>query len=593
MKTKLPQNLKAVTTLLLVVLCLAVYYPALMNGFVWDDEVFLLRSTIYSGSDRITASLFQPFVIHAAYYRPFIALSFALIPASTDHAAIAHHAINLAMHIMIVCLTFLCTLEIFSRFHIEAAVDRKRVVAAAVAAVIVALHPLALEPMLWISGRFDLAVTLFCLCFVYVALHARMSTARTALLATIYFFAATSKESSAVFPFVMVLIHTLVWTFESEGGRWLNFMWRQRGAYCAIFFAGASYLVLRFYVMSMHPEAGSGLLTGAGSWKERALLASFSLLEYLRLVLAPWIATAPVHPYDFSGVGPLIRIALPLGMLLLVGALCAFLVKSRWRWPYPILIFVAMISPVLHLISFSGASSLTADRYALAPLALSLIVAVPLCVARFEKAALSRVFIGSLSFILILIFVSWIAVARVTTLMWRDDVSLWAYAYSRAPESDMAASNYVSALLKVGKLDEAEVVAKRIRESGRSSMGPLTNYALIRAVRGDFEAAYGMLEAVDVNKTKGLSAGDLATYYCAFAQIDKLKGDWKAVLRHSDDALRYDAQLVSCQLTKARALFALGSKADAIAILILIKPNASIASQNEIIELIEAWEKAD
>ena len=71
----------AIIALCLIAFCLAVFYPALSNEFVWDDTIFLVRSSAYSGANRIAASLLEPFALFGAYYRPLIALSFALIPA--------------------------------------------------------------------------------------------------------------------------------------------------------------------------------------------------------------------------------------------------------------------------------------------------------------------------------------------------------------------------------------------------------------------------------------------------------------------------------------------------------------------------------
>jgi protein O-mannosyl-transferase len=424
---------------------------------------------------------------------------------------------------------------------------------------------------------------------VYVELSGGTGNSKALLLCLIYFGAATSKESAAVFPFAMALIHTFMWTFERDSSRWIDYMWRNRAPYCAILVAGSAYIALRLYVMSQHPSAGSALLTSAGGWSQRALMAGFSLAEYAKLVFVPWITTAPVHPYDFTSLAASTLVFVPACVALLLSVLCFSAVKLRARWPYPVLIFVVMVSPVLHLINFSAASSLVADRYALAPLALGIIVAVPLCATQLARIEISRVFAVTLGALGLLVVFSWIAIARVTTVMWRDDVSLWAYAYSRAPQSEMAASNYVSSLLKIGKIDEAEIIAKKIRDSGRTSMSPLTNFALIKGVRGDFEAAYGLLQAVDVKKTKGLTSDDLANYYCAFAQIDKLKGNWPNALQHSEAALQHDPQLITCQMVKARALFNVGSKLEAIVLLTSIRSTVSPKMQNEIDQLLKDW----
>ncbi len=579
-----------VVALGLVVFCLAVFYPSLHNGYVWDDEIFLVRSSAYAGTSRLAASLFEPFALYAAYYRPLVAFSYALIPATSDYSASAHHAINLVMHIANVLLVYVCVIAISRRIFTAPENQRGHFVSAVVAALVFAVHPTVLEPLLWISGRFDMALTLFSLLFVWVDVRRRITILSTLLLAIIYFCAAASKEAAAVLPFAVVLIHTFLWTYERDSGGWATFMWRRRSGYVAMIVAGLVYLLLRTYAMD-HAPPNSGLLaTSASNWWDRILLAALSLLEYGRLVFFPWTTTAPVHPYDFNEIGAVGRIGIPVAVGLAVATLLVLIVTKRARWPYPVLIFIAMISPVLHLVNFSAATSLIADRYALAPFALSLTLATPLCASYFCRSAISRMFAITLGLVALLIIISWIAIARVTTLVWRDDVSLWAYAYARAPQAEMASSNYVSSLLKAGKFDEAEIIATKIREQGKTSMASLTNFALIRAVRGDFEAAYGILRAVDVHKTTGLTAKDLSTYYCTFAQIDKLTSNWSAALEHSNESLRYDSQLVICKLVRATALYYTGSKAEALAMLFELKPTVAPALQHEIEQLLKLWQ---
>jgi protein O-mannosyl-transferase len=580
----------AIVALVLVAFCVAVYYPALSNGYVWDDTIFLVHSSAYSGRNRFFASLFEPFALFNAYYRPLVALSFALVPSTGQFSEVAHHAINLLIHASNVVLVYFCS-RMLIKHTVGAFGDHAtQYVWCLGAAIVFSVHPLVFEPVLWVSGRFDLALTFFCLLFVYLDLRQFANAlVKTVLLCAVYLFAAASKESAVSLPLVMLVVHTFLWTFGSKEENWPKFIWKQRYTYIAMFLAGIVYLLLRTYAMGQL-NADREILKFSGSFSDRLLLASLALFKYGQIVLLSWTSTAPLHPYDLASVGVVPRMLIPVLTALVLASIAWAALGLRQRWAYPVLVFIVMICPVLHLVSFSATTNLVADRYALAPLAFLLIVAAPVCATGLKTLSISKSFAFALVLVACVILLSWIAMARITTKVWRDDISLWTYAYSLAPHSDMASSNYMSALLRLGKLDEAEVIAISIQNSGRSSMAPLTNRALIRAARGDFDAAYEILRAVDVHKTVGLSSNDLATYYCTFAQVDQLRRDWPAALKASSEALRYDPQLVSCKLIRARALYGVGAKTEALALLAELKPTVASARQVEIEQLVRSWQ---
>jgi protein O-mannosyl-transferase len=589
MTVRLSHPLQIAVVTAISVFCLAVFYPALRNEFVWDDVIFLVRSSAYTGLDGLFRSLIEPFALFGSYYRPMVALTFALIPASSPSSAEAHHAINIALHAANVLLVFFCAKRAIADLSLTPGSAWLSTAIPIVAALILAVHPLVLEPVLWVSGRFDLAVTLFCLLFVWLDFDSRESAARTFLLALVYFCAAASKESAVSFPIAMLVLHTLFWTYKPEAGSWRAYMMSKRRAYVAIALGGVMYLGLRFYALGT-PGIGSSLLQPAISVLDRLALAGTSLFEYGRLVFTPWTSTAPWHPFDIATLSSTERLAIAVATVSLAIALVIAAVKFRWRWAYVALIFVAMLLPVLHVVSFSLSENLIADRYALTPLALALVAAAPLCAERLARV--SRSFMIALAIVTGLILISWIAIARITTVVWRDDISLWAYAYTRSPQSQMVASNYAASLMKLGKLDEAERVATKIYETGKATMGPVTNLAMIKAHRGDIDGAYAVLQSIEISKSREARDDNLGTYYCTFAQLDTLRGDSAAALSNSNIALQYAPDSIVCQMVKARALFGVGSKAEAMDLVNALRPKVELKVQNEIDQLIVFWQKA-
>jgi protein O-mannosyl-transferase len=550
------------TSVVLVLFCFGVFYPALSNEFVWDDKLFMVEAATYTGSGRLFRSLLEPFSIHQDYYRPIVALSFSIFPASFDHSAAAHHAINIALHSANVVLVYLATLRVYSLISGGAANAKKSVVGAICAALIIAVHPLAFEPVLWISGRFDLALTLFCIAFVLLDLTMRHSVRRTALLTLTYFLAATSKESAVAFPIALIGIHTFIWQSQALNVSWIAYMWRQRAAYIAIFIAGCSYLALRYFVVSHIATQGSELGL-ANHFGDRLLLASLALIEYFRLVFVPWTTTAPIHPFDPASVTPAWYF-IPAAVGGALFSLGIFKVRSGMLWPWVVFVFVAMLLPVLHLLTLSAGGSLIADRYALAPLAMALLVAMPLCVRRVNDMFLSRTFVWALQIVGITILLSWVLLARVTTLVWRDDRTLWAYAFERAPDSRMAAQNHVTGLLRNGDLDQGEKILRKLGETGATSMSALTNLVLIRAIRGDFAEAMDLLGRVDVTKSQKFTNIDKGTYFCTYAQVEEMRSNWSAALEHSVRALEFDRSNATCLVIEVRALHALGLREEAM-----------------------------
>jgi tetratricopeptide (TPR) repeat protein len=178
----------------LVVVVAALYANSMTNGFVFDDFDVVLgdrRVQLYS---NIRALLTDT-------YRPLRTMSYAVDYAVWGFNPIGFRLTNVAVHMANCVLAFFVARKLFGRDG----------VAALVAALIFAAHPVQVESVAYISGRRDVLFALFYLVafLCYTRFGAERTLARKAVwlaaTAVAFLFSLMSKEMAASFPFVCLL----------------------------------------------------------------------------------------------------------------------------------------------------------------------------------------------------------------------------------------------------------------------------------------------------------------------------------------------------------------------------------------------------
>ncbi len=132
----------------LAVLAIAVYWPALKNGFVFDDELYLLHNRPLQGGFTWETVRWAFTTTYAANWHPLTWLShlldlklFGLVPRG-------HHLVNLILHAANAALLFLFLKRLTGALWRSIA-----------AAALFAVHPLHVESVAWIAERKDLLST--------------------------------------------------------------------------------------------------------------------------------------------------------------------------------------------------------------------------------------------------------------------------------------------------------------------------------------------------------------------------------------------------------------------------------------------------
>jgi hypothetical protein len=399
--------------LLVILVTLAAFSQALWSGFVWDDNLLILENrltgTLASIPRFFAMDLWDATPTHheAPYYRPLMLVDLTLDRVIFGLSPLAHHAHSLLWHLLAVALTG----ELLRRL-----LDDARAVAAGT--LLFALHPVQIEPVVFISSRNDPMAVVFLL--GALLLLARDSPTTRQLLggAACVLAAALCKESVLLAPGILAAVE---WARSGRPGG--------LRAHLAVLTGLAVYGVMRAL-------AGVGLPARADLDHLTAALLPV-LAHYAQRILVPADAIPGMHL-----AWPVAVPWLALGVGL---ALCGVLIAAGRRPAAAGLALAALtLAPAVAAIAHVGA---VPDRYLYLPM-----LGVSLAVAAALGPRLSG---GGLGAGLLL------GVATVLALpVWRDDRTLWSAAWERWP-SAYTAGSLAKVLDDLGELDAAADLYER------------------------------------------------------------------------------------------------------------------------------------
>lgn len=178
---------------------LVVYFPVLPFGYFFADDFQIGR--LYGASGAVNWRALEEFLTCQStfgfVYRPVGYLSIALDYAWWRSTAHGYFLTNLALHGSIAVLVYAAVREL--RYGRAAAI---------VAALTMVLHPLHVEPIWWMVGRFDLLATAFGALAVWA--YARWGNTRhPGLLVVVvvsYALAAFAKEAAIALPLALLVV---------------------------------------------------------------------------------------------------------------------------------------------------------------------------------------------------------------------------------------------------------------------------------------------------------------------------------------------------------------------------------------------------
>ena len=437
------------------------HLPALFNGFVWDDLVFILANPVLRDPGNAAALFISPetWGTGAAnpYYRPLTMLAFMGDTLLWGERAIGYHATNLLLHLGACALLLAVLRRLLSPGP------------ALAAALLFAVHPAHAEPVAYVSARGDLLCAVFLLASFLAWIRHVEDGARGALAlsALAYGAALFAKISAGLFPAVF-LLHAFLFARRRPRARDLL-------PFAAV---ALGYLALRGAVL----DQGTW---GAEPLSVRVATAGPVIARYLLMALSP------AHLSVFHDVAPRVAIdALAVVAWAAVAATVALAAASFRRAPRAVLAlawFLAGIIPVSGLVTFVY-PALVADRYLYLPL-LGGSLAAGAILQRLAAARLAlparRAAAGAFA-------VALLALASFTAARdrhWRDSITLWERAGLEAPRNQYVLNALGWVYRSTDRLGDAERALRLSLALNEANSDTHLNLAILALVRDDLDLA--------------------------------------------------------------------------------------------------------
>jgi protein O-mannosyl-transferase len=453
---------------LVVALTVAVFLPALRNGFVnFDDADNFLSNPLYRG--LAWEQIYWMFSsAHMGHYVPLTWLTLGLDYVVWGMNPLGYHLTALVLHTINAVLFYVLAVRLiewaFAPSPDPGPVGRgaepsaDRVVGATVAALLFSVHPLRVESVAWITERRDLVCGLFSLSAVlaYVTAHRRGTSGRLQVrwyVSSLAFFtlALLSKSIVVGLPLILLALDCYPLRRLSPGapGRHLGRLLLEKAPFLVLSAALTAFML----VLGVRRELMSTL--GALGLAERLAVSSSGLLFYLGKTLIP-TALSPFYELHYP--------VLPLSPRYVGGALTVLAITmglflARRRWPAGLTAWLAYVVFLLPVVGIAqNGMQAAADRYTyLACLSWALVAGGGAAwTAQAARTGAIGLRLGRL--VIALAAAGIVALSALTTLqvrVWRDSEALWRHALTLDPRSAHAHYSLGAALWAAGEPEEA------------------------------------------------------------------------------------------------------------------------------------------
>jgi tetratricopeptide (TPR) repeat protein len=468
----------------ILVLSVLPFLAALDFGLVWDDTLLLKQVARVAGSHGAAALFASDFRLYTdqpiGYYRPLVTSSLwlqignAWRPGDDNaekNAARSLHIFNLLVHAgCSVFLLLVLNILVGSGW------------AAWLGAALFAVHPVHVEPVVFISARTDSMAALNVLGSLLCWLKGGRAMGRSRVAwfvagSTLAVMAALSKEAALLLPAVLIAWSLLL---EDRNNGW----WSGNRDWLALWIlAAVAALLLRWQLadVGFGPEA-TRQHTGSIAWFLR--LGVPAVLLYLKLWFLPW----PLNSYYTAGQVQVTwpGVAAAIGIILLAGLVHR---RGRGRLALAVLAFTFLfLMPVLHLVPLQGA--VAAERFLYLPSA-GLAMLFAAAALSLERERASR--LGARAVLLAAVAAGVLLSAR-GAQPWGSDATLFARMVETSPEAAVAHFGLGGIMRDAGRFEEA---AREYREAVRLRPDYVDAYielGVANATLRDFAGAREALE---------------------------------------------------------------------------------------------------
>jgi hypothetical protein len=448
--------------ILTAIVVMAVYWPARENGFVWDDWAIVDRSASNRDPALWREALLRAPADYAVMFRPFATFTFLLQLWAGHSEPQPFHVVNLIIHLANV---FLLTLIAWRLLEDDTSRAWTRPALASLCGLIYGVHPALIEPVTWISCRYDLVMTFsLCLALLFDRVLPGSGWKRALAVGICFLAAMLSKETAVGFMLALPIVHLAFRhppTSTHNPGSLIRAFVPHYPVYAALLGALALYFTARFAV------SGSSL-----GWDE--MISPARYIETFGQHVLGVAASLAQHVWSavwpFQNVVPSRSFQLPINATVVLpviaagaGASAAILLAARAGAAGRVLgllfmAFLAALLPVANIIPLpSSVNELWASsRYLTFPLIFACL-AVPFAL-RITAASLAK-HVRHGPVLLGVIVGAWVlasvANVRVTIPLWKDDAILNSWAIQSGGPSFWRYGNLGAHYVQIGDLPRA------------------------------------------------------------------------------------------------------------------------------------------
>jgi Flp pilus assembly protein TadD len=323
--------------ILLALLATTAYLRVLDAPFIWDDEVMVVGNGLIRSLDNIpailTTSPFGQKLTASEFYRPFQTLSYAFDYSIWQLNPLGYRLTNLALHILAVWIVF----------SLVGRLGYSRWVAVGTAAII-AVHPINMEAVSYVSGRGDALYFLVCLAIFRAMLSLnRRRWWWIPILIVFYAVALLTKENAV--PFGLLMIGYFLILKGPQSNR------LQKSVAGVLGGMSLAYAGMRAYFIA---DQGNRILSwiAATDLSGRLMTIPYCIWTYVRLAFVPYPLHMEYHYVETTWMTPYLWIAMPV---------IAALGYAVWRFStnrnqtlFFLIWFLLCFGPVLQLVPLAA-----------------------------------------------------------------------------------------------------------------------------------------------------------------------------------------------------------------------------------------------
>jgi tetratricopeptide (TPR) repeat protein len=420
----------------LVIITILAYLPAIQCGFIWDDDAYVTQNTLLTAPDglwRIWFSTKQP-----SQYFPLVFTTFRLEYSIWGLNPRGYHITNILLHAANAILLWLL-------------LRRLSIPGAWLASAIFALHPVQVESVAWITERKNVLMMLFFLLSLlkwvqFIEESEKRRALRFYVLSLLFYaLSLLSKTTACTMPAALILI---LWM------KHIPLKIKQLLQVAPYFLLGLAMGILTIWWEQIH-QSTARLPLGLTP-VDRLLLASRALWFYISKLILPLqlCFSYPQWKIDAND---------PLQYVWLFG--CLIIAWSIWQWRNQlgrkavaaVIFFPVMLFPMLGFFSlYTFQYTYVADHYQyVACIGLIALVVGAGCrwAHQFGKTAKSVATIAAACILLVLGTLTW-----QKTHIYKNLETLWRDTLDKNPNSFLASNNLGLLLQNKGNFYEAETL---------------------------------------------------------------------------------------------------------------------------------------